>query len=124
MAGTKDNALVIKVQETSSAHRIYTRIANRVSELKLELAKSGMATAAAGSVVSFEVDTQQYAQIAPIISQLEALCAKLENGLAEATHQAMESSQLVPKKLKNHYKFDHLVGLVFIPLIEDAPTQS
>lgn len=123
LAGTKDNELVMRVQETISAHRIYTRAANRVSELKLEFVNSGLATSSSGQLVSFQVTEQQLAQITPIISQLDALCTKLSGDLAEATHRATECARLVPRKLKEYYKFDHLAGLVFKPLIEDAPTK-
>lgn len=113
LANTKDNSLVLKVQA-----------AMRVSELKLELAKSGLATGASGDVVQFEVSRREHAQLAPIISQLEALCLKLGDDLGEATHRAMECAEAVPKKLKEFYKFDHLVGLSFDPLIEDPDTNK
>ena len=117
LAGTRRNDLVVKVQEASAAHRIYTRAATRVGELKLELMKSGLAASATEEVITFTATETEYAGIAPIITQLAALCDKLGGDLAEATHQATECATLVPPALKDHYKFDHLVGLVFDDLI-------
>ena len=124
LAGTRRNDLVVKVQEAGAAHRIYTRAATRVGELKLELMKSGLAASANEEVVTFTASETEYAGIAPIITQLAALCDKLSGDLAEATHQATQCATLVPPALKKHYKFDHLVGLVFDQLIasdEETP---
>ena len=119
LAGTKNHELVTKVQEANSAHRIYTRAANRVGELKLELANSGLAASASGEVIQFEATSAQYAGIAHVINQLEALSEKLGSDLAEATHQAVECGRQVPKVLKDFYTLEHLVGLVFDE-IEDS----
>lgn len=124
LAGTRKNDLVTKVQEANSAHRIFTRAAIRVSELKLELVNSGLAASAVSEVVTFTATETEYAGIAPIITQLDALCSKLGCDLAEATHQAVECAKLVAPALKHHYKFDHLAGLVFDDLsaMEDLTT--
>ena len=119
LADTKDNDLVNSVQEAASAHRIYTRAAIRIGELKVQLAEVASATASNGDSVSFESDGPERARLTPIISQLEGLSEKLSDDLGEATHRAMECARAVPSKLKDHYNFDHLVGLNFISLTDD-----
>lgn len=122
LAETRRNDLVTAAQEAEAAHRIYTRAARRVGELKLELMNSGLAASSSGEAVTFAATETEYASIAPIITQLEALCTKLGDDLAEATHSAMECARGVPRALKDHYKFDHLITLVFDELeLEDVP---
>lgn len=106
--------LVTQLEEVATAHRLYVSVANRVSELKMEFARSDITRRVEGEIVVSEGDQEQYAKIFPLLVQLKTLADKLAYDLPEAVDDAKNLASSIGPRLKSHYKFRHLTTVDFV----------
>lgn len=111
IAKTKDAQLVMDVRELESAHSIALSAISKIQEMRDELGKSGLIKKVEGQTVSFEASQEQFANIAPLLINLETLASGTFASLPEMAEHASQTCMKLGPHLKKHYKFRHFINL-------------
>lgn len=114
VAAMGEAELVTKLEEAFASHRLFVAAANRVSDLKMELAQANVSRRVEGDAIITDVTADQYATIFPIVMQLKTLAEKLAYDLPEAVDEAKEIASTIGPKLKSHFKFKRLATVGFV----------